>query len=293
MMRSRGYALSLVRPILFFVIILGVFGLGSYGNAEVHQEAELKTSGAGATTRVGPGEFVPIVVKLVNFGSGRRVDVTITYQFLDSTNTPIVTQQETVAVETTASFVEYIQVPHGTPPGTYTATSSIIYEGQEVPAVSQFQFTVEKKFASFFISDLLLYGGTTLGVGLIFAVVSRIIMKRRRASRLRPHEYSDIPKGERIYYEMMSDLVMQMRYSIGEKAIELTQSIEGLDLDPDSGRVLSITKSPAKVIALLVLQFEKESGKKVNLALRGSKEATKKQVAPVDKNLFVVRKYFE
>ena len=270
-----------------------LIGFSPYVIAQEPETGEVKTSGEGLISRVAPGEFLPISVKLANFGGGRRVDVTIDYQILDSSNVVVLTETETVAVETTASYVKIIQIPHDLPPGRYTAFSNIIYEGQEVPATAQFQFTVEKKIAGIFVSQFTLYSVITILISIAFVVVSRLIIKRRRASRLIPHDYSDVPKQDRMFYEIISDIIMQMRYRVGEKALDIAKNIGDLVHNEKNGKVLEIKKSPAKIIALLVLQYEKHLGEKISFAVRKPGEETEGRLATVEKNLIVVRKYFE
>jgi len=276
-----------------FVLIMLAMGFSPHLKAQAPETAEVKTSGGALISRVAPGEFLPISVKLVNFGGGRRVDVTIDYQILNSNNIAVVTQSETVAVETTAGFVKNLQIPYNLSSGEYTAVSKITYEGQEVPATAQYQFSVEKKIAGIFVSQFILYGAFTLIIGIAFAVVSRLVIKKRRASRLSPHDYSDVPKPDRLFYEILSDTIMQMRYRVGDQALALAHNIDGLTIDEQSGKVLNITRDPAKIIALLVLQYENQLGQKISFALRKTDKETKKHLAPVDKNLVVIRKYFE
>ncbi|PCI21337.1 hypothetical protein COB64_00440 [Candidatus Wolfebacteria bacterium] len=260
--------------------------------ASVHTAAQVKTDTGNLISRVAPGDFLPISVKLINFGSGRRVDVTITYQIFDARNIAVIQETETVAVETTASFVKFIQIPKDFSSGSYVAASSIAHEGQEVPATSSFQFDVEKKFGGIFVSQLIIIGIITLAIGLAFAVVSRLILKKYRSSRFVPHDYSHILKDDRLFYEMISDTIMQMRHRVGDTAIDLASDIDGLTIDDNTGEVLKITKNPAKIIALLVLRYENELGEKVSFDLRKTDEETKARARPIDKNLVVVRKYF-
>jgi hypothetical protein len=254
---------------------------------------EMETGSGRLVSKVAPGEFLPISVKLINFGEGRRVDVDIDYQILDSDEDEVFFKySETVAVETTASFVKNIQIPFDLPSGKYIASSKITYEGQEVPATSKFEFTVERKIAGIFISQLILYGIITTLIGIVFAVLSRLIIKRR-ASRLNPHEYSDVQKEERLFYEIISDMIMQMRYRAGDRAIEIAGSIEGLDISKESGRVLKINKDPAEIIAVLILQYQKIFGKKTTFSPRESDEETRERLLPVEKNLDIIKKYFD
>ena len=57
--------------------------------------------------------------------------------------------------------------------------------------------------------------------------------------------------------------------------------------------VFDYKKNPAKIVALLILRYEQHLGKKVSFALRKVDKETKERLAPVDKNLVVIRKYFE
>ena len=252
---------------------------------------EVETGSGRLISKVAPGEFLPISVKLINFGSGRRVDVTINYEILDSDNNVALKQSETVAVETTASFVKNIQIPLDLPPGRYIASSNIIYEGQEVPATSKFEFTVERKIAGIFVGQFILYGVITILIGIAFAVSSRLIIKRR-TSRLAPHEYSDVPKEKRLFYEIISDMIMQMRYHTGDQAIQIAAKIDGLVINEDNGRVLKINKDPAEIVALLVLQYQKIFGKKMVFSPRESDKEVKELLRPVEENLNIIKKYF-
>lgn len=254
-------------------------------------KGDVKTSGEGLISRVAPGEFLPISVKLINFGGGRKVDATIYYQFLDKNNIVVLTESETVAVETTASFVKNIQIPHDLPPGKYSAASNVIYEGQEVPATSHFHFIVERKIAGIFVSQFILYGIITGLIGIAFAVVSRLIIKRR-ASRLAPHEYPEVPKQERLFYEIIGDIITQMRYRVGDRAIEVVRNIDGLVVNKESGRVLEINKDPAEIVALLLLQYQKEIGKKIGISPRKIDNETKERLRLIEKHLDIIKKYF-
>ncbi|HEY4515865.1 MAG TPA: hypothetical protein VJH67_01605 [Candidatus Paceibacterota bacterium] len=217
--------------------------------------------------RVAPGEILPISVRLSNFGGGKRVDVLIEYSIFSSTGKEIYSISETVAVETTANFIKSIQIPLGTVSGTYTAKTSIIYGGQLAPAITQFPFKVERKILGLFQSDFFLYGGITLIISFFALLLGRVLIKRRK-SRFAPFDYSNIPHNERTFYEILSDTIMQMRQRVGDDALFIASNISGLQIDKKNGRVLAITESPAKVIAVLVSKYEKILGKKVSFSLR-------------------------
>lgn len=279
--------------ILIFSFLLSsiIYHLSSISvSAQIAPESTVKTSGEGLISKVAPGEIMPISVSLQNFGLSGRADVTITYSIKDKDENTVFTQTETVAVQTTASYVKNIPVPYELKPGRYTIISEITYQGQKVPAFSSSEFTIENKIAGIFISDFLIYGSITLFVGLIFAVVSRLIIKRR-ASRLALHEYSHIPKPKRIFYEMVSDMIMQMHNSIGDRAYEMASKIDGLSIDKDNGMVLNITKDPTEIVTLLLIQYQKIFRNEF-ISPREIDEKTGEHLHPVEENIEIINKYF-
>jgi len=290
-MKRKNRIPAIFKPLVFLVLVL-VLGLGFSASAQTRDSATIKTEGMGRVSRVAPGESLPMTVKLMNFGEGERVDVTVHYNIVDLLGHTMIHETETVAVETTASFKRDIPIPPNFPTGRYTAYSQIEYRGQKVPAKSQFQFTVENKFWGLFISDLVQYALITVIVAVLALVVTRFVVKERR-KRFAPHKYSNVEKGERIYYELISDMIMQMRYREGDKAIELAQGIEGLKIDEDTGRVLEINKDPTEIITLLMIQYKKNFGK--NKTDQISKKMSQKKPEnkeSINKNLEMINKYF-
>ncbi len=276
----------------YFAAIVLLISFGLYAKAQT-EKSEVRTTSGALVTRVAPGELLPISVKLTNFGGGKRVDVTIDYRILNEKGDAVLTEKETVAVETTVSFIKVIQIPRDVPPGKYTAESSIVYQGQKVPVAASYQFTVEQKILGLFTSQFIIYGIITVFVGIAFVIVSRLIKKKLRVSRLAPHEYPDISKEERIFYEIVSDIIAQMRQRVGDRALDIAKSIDDLVIDENTGRVIRVKKSPAKIIALLILKYEKTLGEKISFAFPKPNDKTKEHLAAVEKNLVVIRKYFE
>jgi len=264
----------------------------AYAQVSSSAGPSVRTSGEGLVTRIAPGEFLPFSVKLLNFGLTRRVDVTIIYRILDHSGKEIFSDDETVAVETTATFLKQIPLPISLAPGTYTAVASIVYAYQEVPATSQFEFTVEPKIAGIFRNDFILYFFITIGVSGLGIFLSRIFFTKGMRGRFVPYDYSEKPHEQRIYYEILSDTIAQMRLRVGDDAFEIAKDIPDLEVDPDTGKVLSVKTDPAKIIALLVLRYETLLGQRVSLIPR-DKTTSKKNLEPVEKNIDVVRKYFE
>ena len=232
---------------------------------------QVETSGAGLVSKVAPGEFLPLSVKLLNFGNRKKVDVTITYLITNLDGKVIYSAEETVAVETTATFVKTIQIPFETTPGRYIAKSSIAYQDQVAPATTEFPFVVERKILGLFQSDFYRYGGITLLISILMVLLGHALIKHRRKGRFTPFDYSDKPKEERIDYEILSDTIGQMRQRAGDRALDVATHTEGLVVDEKTGRVLKLTDSPAKVVAGLVSGYEKALGKKVSFSLRPDK----------------------
>lgn len=239
----------------------------AHGASSINTQVD--TSNAGFTTKVAPGELLPISVRLSNFGGDKRADILIRYGLFTNTGDEIFTTNDTVAVETTANFVKTLQVPFTATPGTYIAKTSITYGGQVVSATTQFSFTVERKIFGFFQSDFFLYGGVTLAASLLMFVLGHAFVKRRRKMRVTLFDYSDVPHNQRTFYEILSDTIMEMRDRVGDDALVIAANIDGLTIDEKNGRVLAMTDRPSKIIATLVSQYEKNLGKKVSFLFRG------------------------
>src|SRR5512133_3431941 len=98
-----------------------------------------------SVTRYAAGDVLPVTVVLSNFGAGERVDVAVRYEMTNAGGKNVFSKTETVAVETTDSFVRQIQIPNDLPSGEYTLTSMVVYPGQTAPAASSFKFKIERK----------------------------------------------------------------------------------------------------------------------------------------------------
>lgn len=258
---------SLSRIALVF-LLTSAMGLIFTVQASDNENTQVATSNAGGVVKVAPGEILPISIKLSNFGGNNRVDVLLTYGIFTSAGNEIYSNSETVAVETTASFVKTIQIPFGISPGTYIAKTFITYEGQLAPATTQFPFIVERKILGLFQSDFFLYGAVTVVVSISTFLLGRALIKRRRASRFILFDYSNISQDKRTFYEILSDTIVSMRGRVGDDALLIASRIDGLKINRETGRVISITESPSKIIATLVLEYEKKLGKKVSFSFR-------------------------
>lgn len=247
---------------LFFTPFLKV------DKVQAQKNATVDSMNAGLAVKVSPGELLPISVKILNFGGGKRVDVLVTYSIFSSEGVPVYRASETIAVETTNAFVKTIQIPFDTEPGIYTAKTSLLYQGQEVPATTGFSFRVERKMLGLFQSEFLFFGGGSLLLSLLMIVIGYNLVKRRTSSRSDPIDYGHIPHDDRVFYELISDTVLEMRQKVGDRALKIASRIEGLEIDTNTGRIVRLKNSPSKIIAELVAGYEKTLGKKVSFSFR-------------------------
>lgn len=265
---------------LFFGVLVLVIGLGifSYNFALAQTGSvdmgKLSVGSENASSRIAPGEFLPVSVKLINFGYEKRIDVIVDYKIFNNSDKEAYLQQEvyseseTVAVETTASFIKRIQLPYSLDPGYYTLVTVLHYPYQEQPAVSKFPFLVEKKFGGFFQSDLLLYGGLIAVVLLVVILITFLFSRGRRMYGVVHFDYSDKPKNEIIYYEILSDVIAQMRLRVGDKAIDMARDIPELEINDKTGMIMNIKKNPAKITALLISRYESLIGNPISFDLK-------------------------
>lgn len=252
--------MNMRKHISIFLIALSITGLSLYGVAFAK---ELELSGNVVKHHFAAGDRLPITLKLTNFGYSARVDVTIRYIITDVHDRVILTQSKTVAVETTASFTEYVQLPNQLPSGTYTVKAEIEYAGQDVPGTSSYSFVVERTIFGFFIRDLLLWG-SAVTVVLFVVILSRRFRRVRQSSS---HDYENIPHEARIYYEIVDDIIRQMRLHDGDAAFKIVDAVPGLSVNKESGKVEDIKGDPAVLTSQLIKSFEEKHNVHINFSI--------------------------
>jgi hypothetical protein len=254
---------------LFFSLSLLLIIYGPFVKAYDYIDAgQIETKSESSENRIAPGEFLPISVKLINFGSLKRVDVIVDYKILNKYNEEVYSENETVAVETTASFIKRIQIPGNIDAGNYTLVSLLTYPYQEQPAVSKFSFTIEKKIGGFFTNDLILYSviaSLFVFAGLVFVYFFTGYSQRHKVVL---YDYSDKPKSQIIYYQILGNIISEMRLRIGDDAIDIAKDIPDLQVNEKNGYIIDIKGAPTKIIALLISRYEKISGQRVSFSLR-------------------------
>ena len=269
---SRTVKIFLFCYSLIFLMTAGFFVYAQENTVSgVLAAGTVNTASEGDYSKVAPGDFLPISVKLLNFGSQKRVDVVIHYKIFDTKNKEVYSENETVAVETTASFIKRIQLPDSIGPGSYTVQTELNYPYQSQPAVSSFHIVVERKIGTFFESDLIAYSVVIVPIVLIVFISIVLISKWKQKHVISAHDYSDKPKDQILYYEILDDIIHQMRLRAGDDALEIAKKIPFLAINEKNGLVINISKDPAQVVASLISQYEKSFGRKVSFSLRKSK----------------------
>lgn len=223
------------------------------------------------SVRHAPGDRIPFQVRLSNFGGGSRVDVLVRYEVLSESGDVIIAEDETLAVETTASYIHTLVLPADIASGAYIARVAITYPGQSQPASSSFRFTVAPALFGVFLRDAAMYV-----LALAAASGGAYLLLRRHPAR-KGHEYSHIPPSARIYYEIISDILHEMRLHSGDKALVLARNVPGLTIG-DDGRIQAVNGDPADVVARLIEAYETDSNSRISLSF--GKRARKRLIRP-------------
>lgn len=268
------FILSLICAVVLIMPMMGdirSIATAQEGESVLTHDKTVQSSSASLDAKVAPGEILPVSVKLSNFGGGKRVDVTIDYLIISDNGQQIYKSSETVAVETTNNFIKTIQIPKDAASGIYTSKTSITYQGQQAPAITQFSFRVERKILGLFQNDFILYGVGTILLSVLIIVTGYNLVEHRLASRFDPIDYSNIPHKDRVFYELISDTVLSMKQKVGEQALEIASQIEGLTINKKTGRVVKLGQSPSKIVADLVTGYEKSLNHKVSFSFREQK----------------------
>lgn len=194
-----------------------------------------------------------------------RTDLRLFYEILKDGE--LIAQAKVLkAIETQASFIDFIVLPENAEKGLHILNVTIEDYSDLKQEVSASFHVIRSKGG-----EIRIYFFILLGVIILFGsfFVVQIFTKKSRGRSLARHDYSNIPKDKRIFYEMISDTIMQMRYRVGSKALTIAKEVSGLEINEDNGKVLNITEDPAKVVSSLVLKFEEIFGRKISFTIRG------------------------
>jgi len=109
-----------MKPVNLFLLILAASCVLAYHNFNVQIEISKSYK------QVSAGEELLFTTKVANLGDKGRVDITLNYEIIDSYGQLKASKSETVAMETTASFVGNIAVPSALPNGLYKLAVSVV-----------------------------------------------------------------------------------------------------------------------------------------------------------------------
>jgi hypothetical protein len=272
----------------FSAIIIIAYGLSALAQGSILSSVAVGSS----LTRYAAGDSLPVNVTLTNNVAGTRTYLVVNYKISDAGGHDVYSENETVAVEIASSFTHSIIIPRNLKNGEYALTSAVSYPGQVSPATSSFKFTVESKFLGMFVTDLAIWAISIIALMTASALIIRHYVKKR-IRRNAPFEYENIASQERMFYEITSDIVAQMRYRIGNKALELADEVQGLKIDMRTGRILKITKEPSEIIAMLIYRYEKYLGIKIITTPEPLGKNMAGVLRPVNQNLSIIEKYFK
>ncbi len=93
---------------------------------------------------ISPGEELLVLIKLINVGSGGRIDIFLSYWITDQAGNIVLEEKETVAVETQNDFVRKFYLPKDVPAGKYALHAKVSYPGLELEPEYTTNFTVVK-----------------------------------------------------------------------------------------------------------------------------------------------------
>lgn len=246
-------------------------------------------AGTVPTIRIAPGDELVLPVSLQGAGVEGMPDVTVLYQIRRGDEL-LITETDSVTGTGGLRREKKINLPKNFAQGIYTASGSVLYSGKTIADVLKLQFVVENKFAGFFVSQLL----STVNILLLFVVILVLFNKFfvLKSRKVIPYDYTSIPESERVYYEMISDMIIQIHDSIGDKAYKMANAIPGLSVDSESGKIMRIAKDPSEVMSVLFIKYQTVFKKKLNIKARSTNKKVEDKALAVEKNLDEFEKYF-
>lgn len=233
-----------------------------------------------------PGESIAIPVTFEQVG-GNTGSVAVLYQILDKNNAVVFEETDTLSTQTVGA--KRVPIPQQSAPGTYFASVSILSAGHPITQPMKFPFVVEQKIAGIFVSTLIYYGWITFCI-LLVAVIFYLWIRKKQKFAIR--NYANVPEPERMYYEIIGDMIAQMYKTIGVKAYKTADSITGLTVDLTTGRVLRITKDPSEMVATLLIRYQNLMKNDLKIPVRSLGPKAKEHLADVASTYSTFDKYF-
>lgn len=117
------------------------------------------------------GKSLLTTIKLVNLGAEERADVFLDYSIKDDQGRTVLTQSETLAVETQSNIVRSFNLPDNIPNGYYEINAKLRYNEKEATSKSSFKVVKSKAlipnylyviFSTFALTILIIFGSKRL-----------------------------------------------------------------------------------------------------------------------------------
>lgn len=124
---------------------------------------------------ISPGSEMWFTVNVINLGNTDRIDVVLNSEIIDESGVVKASKTKTVAMETTASFVNSLTIPEDLPKGNYYVVASITFPDRTVE--SREQFTVA-------IDDNKLFRYVFISAGVLMAVLLLVLLIRYNKSNI-------------------------------------------------------------------------------------------------------------
>jgi hypothetical protein len=121
-----------------------------------------------------PGEEILSQIRLFNLGGDGRADVLIEYEIKDYEGNDIVSETESLAIETQSSFIKKIKVPENTKEGMYVFYVKASYNGKVASASDNFEVVSAKK-----INKEIIYIIITILAIIMGGIIYRFIINRK------------------------------------------------------------------------------------------------------------------
>ena len=125
------------------------------------------------------GEKPTAKISLLNLGVPGKINVSLYYSISDSENKTILTEQETVEVETRIEFIKFFELPPNSGPGMYKLFVKSTYPGQKEEAISENSFQVINGP----VRLTRLQTGAIVGAIITLIIVLILILLRKTAGR--------------------------------------------------------------------------------------------------------------
>ena len=141
---------------------------------------------------ISPGEEVSGEISLYNLAGTGKVDVLVEYTILNKNGDEILHEQETIAVETSTSFVRSFKLPEGVGSGKYFLYVKTTYNGLVASASSQFNVGIIPPLT---LSEQILF--IVIGVLLVlaFIIFFEIRKIKKHIGRHKIDEYALMKRG--------------------------------------------------------------------------------------------------